>query len=942
VGTVPYRQFILSDGTTDTDSGILHAVDLIDRANGFCITSWQMRVAEPKSGGVWSDSSLADGRFLKVSKLANVQEVLTVEIVDFDADGLADALHLLYDLLEKARNWGPSGWSDEPVWIEAVGVNESNVRYALVHDYRTPGAGDPFHQPFWQRVIQSGISEFEIILEREPAWRGNYPGDADCVEISAYQENLAHYALVFDGATSFVDLGSPAALDNLAVGASFTVEAWIYAEGWGENNLGHIVDKSNNASVGWRLYIDSTVGLRGQVYFDVQDAISESGTDEFNATFFDAWHHVCMEFDNATKLISLYIDGTEVSSYATQQAGNNAAVADAATNAWIGNVAAGTRTFDGKIGWVRIYSALLYAGNFTPDERCVIPGGISGTGWSGIHEGTGSIIYDMSPNNNDGSASNTFWDDACYVTYGTYDPVNDELEEECDDEFAFIANKHNRIGLSHIFVDNGGIWGRNLLVDDPPYNLLPAVPANNDAVYFGIASTLLDAGPFCSLVFDLSSAITNVTTTAWEYWDGAAWSALNEQDNTNQDGDGTGVAFDTTGRKSVHWAQPDDWAANDPGMGVTGLWVRLRVVLIGVNPTGPSQSINRHVYTCLTPFLEIQKDQLYGNLPALARLYLQNQSDNTAGTRLQYSRVLMGLRSVGRGANFSAYINLSSKDTQQFQYIAATDTVLVRAIGAGAGTFAPDTTATTGEALFVTAPAAAWNTFGYCLFLGSLAEQYRGSFHIFVKAKQSSGSAGDLKFRVWLSYWTGLVAPSINSALFVSPEVEFTTTNDWQWLDFGEHTIDPVYGSFDVLSLRLNLDVYGNVPSDAVWYTVVLLPVDEWAIDAIDPYNDVYTFTGARDDYQVYGNALNVDNVSDPRRHRTTVHSTYGSQDIAVNWQGRAPHGAVLLPETRQRLWFVATRYDSLSTMEEQSQPYICGSVQAFATERYLLMRGDK
>ena len=59
----PYRTFIITDGTTDADSGILHAVDLLDFANGICITDWQMRVAETKSGGVWSDSALADGRF---------------------------------------------------------------------------------------------------------------------------------------------------------------------------------------------------------------------------------------------------------------------------------------------------------------------------------------------------------------------------------------------------------------------------------------------------------------------------------------------------------------------------------------------------------------------------------------------------------------------------------------------------------------------------------------------------------------------------------------------------------------------------------------------------------------------------------------------------------------------------------------------------------------
>ena len=413
--TCPYRTFIITDGETDADSGILHAVDLLDFTNGFCITDWQMRVAETKGGGVWADSALADGRFLKVSKLSNVQEVLTVEIVDGKADGLADRLHLLYDLLEQARRWGPSGWSKSPVWIEAVGVGETNARYALVHDYRTPGAGNPFGRPFWQTVIQSGISEFEIVLEREPAWRGNEPGDADCVPISAMQSACSDYPLVFDGADSIVQLGSPAELDDLAVGASFTVEAWVYASGWGESNAGTIADKSGALTVGWTFRHDNVNGLYGEVWFDTQNAQSASGLDEWTATQFNAWHHVAMVFSTATKQIRLFIDGTEVTSYATQQPGNAAAVADNAVPASIGNLANQAATWNGQIGWVRISNTARYAANFTAPPRCPLPG-LSPAGsveWLGIHEGTGTTVYDLTPNANNGTASHTTWGDCC-------------------------------------------------------------------------------------------------------------------------------------------------------------------------------------------------------------------------------------------------------------------------------------------------------------------------------------------------------------------------------------------------------------------------------------------------------------------------------------------------------------------------------------------------
>lgn len=918
--TNPYSKFLITDGTTDTDSGIRHEVDLVGLVNGICIQEWSMRVAETKNGGVWADSSLADGRFLKVSKLANVQETLTLTITDWTADALADDLHLLYDLLEKARNWGPSGWSNEPVWIEAVGVNETNTRYALVHDYRTPGAGNPFDQPFWQRVLRSTINEFELVLEHEPAWRGNYPGDSDCVEISAMQSAISGYPLDFNGDTSEVDLASPAILDDLAVGASFTVEAWINADGWGENNEGFICDKSGNSTVGWTFHHTNAGGLRGVVYFDVTDAISTSGLDEWTTTEFDEWHHVAMVFSNATKQIRLFIDGTEVSSYVTQQAGANNALADAAQTVQIGNVAAGTRGWDGEIGWLRIAASALYAANFTPDPRCPLPGFEAFTAWLGIHEGTGSTIYDMSGNGNNGSTSNTAWGAACTTTYGTYDPVNDEREESCNDEFAFVANKHNTIGLTHIFIDDNGAYSANLLHGDPPYSLLPAVPAANDRVYFGIQSTLDDAGPFCSLVFDLSQAQANIADIVWEYWNGA-WVALTVQDNTDADGAMTGAAFDTTGRKSVHWVQPSDWATTTIN-GVTALWVRAEVQDAGTQP--PIQQ-NRHVYTILWPYVEVQKDQLEGNIPALARLSLQNQSDNHNTVNLWQNRMIMGLRSVDRGTDFTAITNISDLTSQNFNSAPVSAT--------GVGAWANDLAAPTGRALTVTNPAAIANV-SHVQILD--ATSYQGTFRMFLRAKQTSGSAGDLSFRLWAT--SGLTVGNINAAFWVSDIIAFDFTNDWQMLDFGIVTVDTEFGSLNSY-IYFGIDAEGDGAADATVYELITMPVDEYSVEALDPYNTSRSHSGERDN-SAFVESILVDSVEDTRRWRTVV--TSPADYIKILWQGRAPEGPILLPNTRQRLWFVSTRYPSTATTEQRSEPYVCGSAQLWATERYLLMRGDK
>ena len=489
-------------------------------------------------------------------------------------------------------------------------------------------------------------------------------------------------------------------------------------------------------------------------------------------------------------------------------------------------------------------------------------------------------------------------------------------------------------------------FGGNLLAAALPYNLLPAVPAVGDRVYFGIQSTLDDTGPFCSLVFDLVAA-TDVNSVSWEYWDGpgAAWTALPVQDNTNQSGGMGGAAFDSAGVHSLHWSQSTSWSTSTVN-GVTAWWIRARVTNVGGAPAAPQQQ-NRQVYTVLWPYFEAQADELAGNVPALARWYLANQSDNAGLAqvlRLYYNRVFAGLRSVSRGAYFTPYINFTDQTDNNFS-AAFDDRVTVTAVGTGA--FATDATAPTGRVLTVTNPAAGMNTVARITMLGGtsaaedIASQYQGTFHVFLRAYQTSGSAGDIDVRVWGAFTNAV--PNINDATFVTEERTFGYTNVWQVLDFGEVTIDTNYGAFEPFGFYISVDVSGNGSSDCKLFDLILMPTDEYAIDAVDPYNTTNSRTGSRNNG--YPSLVNLDRVSDPRRWHTTVHddiSTLYPDILRSTWQGRAPEGPVMLPDTRQRVWFVAMRYDSLSTMEQQSQPYICGSVQAWANERYLMLRGDK
>lgn len=113
----------------------------------------------------------------------------------------------------------------------------------------------------------------------------------------------------------------------------------------------------------------------------------------------------------------------------------------------------------------------------------------------------------------------------------------------------------------------------------------------NDAAYFG--KTI----PFCEIAFDLAGGSAQVATFggdafAWEYWDGAAWSALTVLDRTDTTaGDGK-RSFQQSG--AIHFTPPSDWAKTTIDS-ENVYWVRCRVTAAQVTQT-PITDAKEHQY----------------------------------------------------------------------------------------------------------------------------------------------------------------------------------------------------------------------------------------------------------------------------------------------------------------------------------------------------------
>lgn len=461
------------------------------------IDNWTPAIPGSKNGGVWRNSPLADGRQLAFRRFEHITDSFQLNVSTDAMDDTILATRNLRTLLEKAVSYWTAEWQNEPVWIEVRGSCETENRYALIYDYRTPNDDDPFKQPFHNKP--AAIESFTLLLEHGP-WLALPPGQGECVEISAQSTSNYPYHLEFAGgaATDNVNCLSDASLDNLPAGAGFTAEAWIRADGYGGGGLGRIMGKMVGAT-GWGMWISFANGLSAIIYAPTP-ALSTSGNDEFTAD--GLWHHVAMTYnDGAARTIYLYIDGVAVVSYGSQIAAVGAYAADAANDFKAGNSNAFTQCWDGGIGWVRLSSSVRYTLPFVPPPRCIIPIVDAATMGLWISEGKGVTVYNhMATAGTDGTITGAVWDSACDTLIGR--------SEICAAvgamDTAFISNRRGG-RLTHVFYydDSLAIYSPNLLGTALPYRLLPNVFAVGDMIYFGSDTTGIEGGPFNNIVLDI-------------------------------------------------------------------------------------------------------------------------------------------------------------------------------------------------------------------------------------------------------------------------------------------------------------------------------------------------------------------------------------------------------------------------------------------------------
>jgi uncharacterized protein (TIGR02145 family) len=243
-------------------------------------------------------------------------------------------------------------------------------------------------------------------------WGGTYANDMQHYGVVVMMleplSPLASYALDFDGVDDFVNCGHDVSLN---ITETLTVEAWINPSGWGEfesYGYGRIVDK--NAI---KLFLVNDGGS----YYDNHSLVFALKNSESsyaigsvdNSISLNEWQHVAATY-NGNGEAYIYINGVEQEISGTLPTG--ALMDHSADVLYIGEAVSQTRAFEGLIDEVRIWNVERSETEIQDYMFSYLAGTETGlAGYWQMNEGQGSVINDLSGNNNIGQLGSTTGND---------------------------------------------------------------------------------------------------------------------------------------------------------------------------------------------------------------------------------------------------------------------------------------------------------------------------------------------------------------------------------------------------------------------------------------------------------------------------------------------------------------------------------------------------
>lgn len=539
----------------------------------------------------------------------------------------------------------------------------------------------------------------------------------------------------------------------------------------------------------------------------------------------------------------------------------------------------------------------------------------------------------------------------------------------------YIVSKHNYAQLTHInhYSTVAGAWSGNLIGAATPFELLPNPTFTDDLVVFGINTTAAAFGPFCNLVLNIERVFGDVSDSVTTLWrvgtaggDPKTWQSMaygtprGALDCTNQDARGTGIFADTLGIGSVAWDQRFiTFASQDPtiggvALGVTGYWVCLHVTAADVGGEVPPRQGERNVYTVTWPYFDIEADELEGDLPAIPKLILTNQSDVSVGSGAQdpakwHSNIVIASRSLTRQgidcSDFSPYLNASEEQNPLG--------VTCTPNGVAACAFTAMNECATGDYCAIPNPPGLVPGAGFTNILRwdidtIYSPQYYGTYHAYLILLWY-GAPEELEVRLDVGVFDvteqqhGPYRPD-NSPL------------RFEVMDFGQVSIAPPAVLLPTEPVDIRIDVMARSSAAGLnalgIYGLVLMPTDEWASEYEAPWDENYGPVGSVDYRAVIGyrglglapglqqqkRYLVVDGFGVPKGPPRAILMREDTGEAIYPWRVLGPPPRIQ-PYTTQRIWFFSRWFENGDWMAE---PEYLLSVDMEAQERYSSARGDR
>lgn len=202
----------------------------------------------------------------------------------------------------------------------------------------------------------------------------------------------------FNGTSQYISVAHSATLNNAN---ALTLEAWVLPNGFGTNSWENVIigkDGWANGPEGYTL----RCGGNGALSFNFGTSSGWVETTTANVLQTQLWQHVAATFDGT--IMRLYVNGVQVSS--TNYTGSIALGSYDLNIGRIPYTIGGPRYFQGELDEIRIWRSALPV-NTIRDWMCKKvtashPDYSQLGGYYRFDNGTGSVLTDMSPNNNNG------------------------------------------------------------------------------------------------------------------------------------------------------------------------------------------------------------------------------------------------------------------------------------------------------------------------------------------------------------------------------------------------------------------------------------------------------------------------------------------------------------------------------------------------------------